>query len=90
MEQLRSEEARRVFSQEIEKLFDTINANIDFDITPVFLDFALDLDGVIDEIDEFREYLGELFVRGNPKQIMEYSIYKGKKSNIFTKIMNKK
>ena len=90
LEQLHSEDARRVFSQEIEKLFDTINANIDFDITPVFLDFALDLDGVIDEIDEFREYLGELFVRGNPKQMMEYSIYKGKKPNIFTKIMNKK
>ena len=78
LEQLRSEDARRVFSQEIEKLFDTINKNIDFEITPVFLDFALNLDDTIDEIDNFREYLGGLFVYENPKQIMEYSIYKGK------------
>ena len=35
-----------------------------FNIAPVFLDFTLDLDGLIDEIDkiaEFRDYMGELF-----------------------------
>jgi len=58
LEQLRTKNARKVFSQEIETLFDTINENIDFDITPVFLDFALDLDEVIDEIDKFRDYMG--------------------------------
>jgi len=88
LEQLRSEDARKVFSQEIETLFYIINEHIDFDITPVFLDFALDLDEVIDEIDKFRDYMGELFMRGTPKQVMEYSIYKGKKKPKIMSLFN--
>lgn len=79
LEKLRSKDARRAFTQEIEKLFDSINKNIDFEITPVFLDFALNLDGVIDEIDEFRDYMKGLFIFGNDfKRMMKYSINKGK------------
>jgi len=72
-------ETRKIFAQEIEALFESINEEIDFDITPVYLDFTLDLDDIIDEIDEFRDYMGGLLVRKNLKKMMEYSLYKGKK-----------
>lgn len=79
LEQLRSLDARRVFSREIENLFENIQKDLDFEIYPVYLDFALDLDSIIDEIDEFRDFMGGLFVYKHPKKMQEYSIYKGKK-----------
>lgn len=83
LEYLSSLDTREIFSKEIEGLFETINQDIDFEITPVFLDVALDLDGIIDRIDEFRDYMGGLFVYGNLKKIMDYSRYKGKKPKRF-------
>jgi hypothetical protein len=85
LKELYTKEARELFTQEIENLFDTINSNLDFEITPVFLDFALDLDEIIDEIDEFREYMEGLLFK-NLNNIKKYSISKGKKPNIFEKI----
>lgn len=79
LEYLNALETREAFSQEIEALFETLNTDIDFEITPVYLDFALELDNIIDEIDAFRDYMGGLFVRSNLKKLMKYSRYKGKK-----------
>ena len=84
LKELYTKEARELFAQEIENLFDTINSNLDFEITPIFLDFALDLDEIIDEIDEFRGYMEGLFFH-NINNIKKYSILKGKKPNIFEK-----
>lgn len=78
LEYLNALETREAFSQNIEALFETLNADIDFDITPVYLDFALELDDIIDEIDAFRDYIGGLFVGSNLKKMMRYSRYKGK------------
>ncbi|MEA2027880.1 MAG: hypothetical protein U9N49_02760, partial [Campylobacterota bacterium] len=83
LEYINSQESREVFNAEIEKLFEKLNKTIDFKITPIFLDFAIDLDSIIDEIDDFREYMGSLLKIGTPKQLQEYSIYKGKKPKKF-------
>ncbi|SFV71454.1 hypothetical protein MNB_SV-13-1418 [hydrothermal vent metagenome] len=82
LEYLNSLESRKAFSQEIEALFETLNADIDFDMTPVYLDFTLELDDIIDEIDAFRDYMRGLFVRHNFKKIIEYSQYKDRKPKL--------
>jgi len=89
LEELHTEDARRAFTKEIDKLFDTINQDIDFEITPVFLNFALDLDEIIDEIDEFRDYMGGVLIYNTLRKMKEYSIYKGKKPNFFKKLMKR-
>ncbi|MFK5975399.1 MAG: SEC-C domain-containing protein [Sulfurovum sp.] len=70
-------ETRKVFTKEIEQLFETINKTIDFEITPIYLDFSVTLDSVIDKIDEFRDFMGGLFVKSNWKKMRDYSLYKG-------------
>ena len=89
LEELYTQEARKFFTEEIEKLFDRINQDIDFEITPVFLDFALDLDEIIDEIDEFRGYMSGKFMIKNLKSMKKYSLYKGKNPSMFNKILKR-
>ncbi|RLA75987.1 MAG: hypothetical protein DRG30_03835 [Epsilonproteobacteria bacterium] len=90
LEDLRSERARKVFTYEIEKLFNNLEEDIDFEMYPVFLDFTLSLHDIMDEIDEFRDFMGGLFVKKNLKKMHEYSVYKDSKPNIFTKFISKK
>lgn len=83
LEYINTKETREVFTKEIEKLFDDINSTVEFEITPIFLDFAIDLDNIIDEIDTFRDYMGSLMRLGHPKQLQHYSLYKDKKPKRF-------
>lgn len=87
LENLYSKEGREAFTLAIESLFETLSQSANFEITPIFLDFALNLDGIIDEIDNHREYVGTLYQVGSPKKFREYSIYKGKQPNIFERYM---
>ena len=76
---LRDENGRKAFTQIIEKYFDEINRDLDLDITPVYLDFGLDYDDIIDEIDAYRESKGSLYKWETIEEIRRYSIYKGRK-----------
>ena len=42
------------------------------------MDFALDLNGIIDELYDYRDYANNKKIY-NPKDLQEYSIYKRKK-----------
>ena len=76
---LREEEGRRAFTKVIEGYFDEINQDLDFDIIPVYLDFGLDYDDIIDEINEYRDSKKNLFNWESISELKKYSIYKGKK-----------
>ena len=73
---LRSENGRKAFTKIIEESFDTINQDLDFDITPVYLDFGLDYNDIVDEIDTYRQSKDSLYRWETLEEIRKYSIYK--------------
>ena len=89
LEKLRSQEGRKAFTEEIKKLFERFNKDLDFTITPIFLDFGLDLDEIVDAIDEFREYMGSTKIQGDFKKLREYSIYKGNPPHILSSFLKR-
>jgi len=76
---LRERNVRKAFTKIIENHFDKINQDLDLDIIPVYLDFGLDYDSIIDEIDKYRDSIGSLYQWETLENIRKYSIYKGKK-----------
>jgi len=73
-----SKEGRKTVTQKIESLCKILSDKAGFEIIPIFLDFSLDLDGIVDEIYDFRAYFNSKKIY-RPSDVREYSLYKKKR-----------
>lgn len=72
---IQSKNTRRVITQKMEEVSKQLSEEAGFDIKFTFLDFSLDLNGIVDEINDYKKYENKrnsyFLVNGN-----EYSLYK--------------
>lgn len=73
-----SKKTRKVITQNTETLCKILSDKAGFEITPIFLDFSLDLDGIIKEIYAFSHYCDNKKIY-RPSDVREYSLYKKKR-----------
>lgn len=73
-----SKETRKIVTQNTEILCKILSDKAGFEITPIFLDFSLDLDGIVKEIYAFSDYYDNKKIY-RPSDAREYSLYKKKR-----------
>lgn len=75
---LYTRDTRKLITKKAEALCFNLSDEVGFEISSIFMDIALDLDGIVDEIDSFRAYT-ETKKLYRASDAREYSLYKRKR-----------
>lgn len=78
LKSLYTKDTRKLITQKAEALSLSLSDEVGFEINPIFMDIALDLDGIVDEIDSFRAYTETKKIY-RASDAREYSLYKKKR-----------